>query len=335
MAPKRDKEKSYDKTSSRDRNPFSILESDPQPAPEPSTRQTTPDPETRSTSQASRHSDNLIRIPAKLSTIQSRVLSFKEWPHTNITPQQLAKFGFYHCPDDEDDDLVACFACGIRHCQWDPKWEHYVGELLSLHEENCMWADLLQETQSAMESFENRPITPLRPLTPTLSLIEQSPAQDIGNSADRRSSSPNLSLTSSPRPTYASVLQNPHRSQPPTQPELTPTTKAYRSRSSPTPTATSTPILTVEDLRTRFHNKPSPFKLAGVNQRYTNRDHLSTIATEALSNFLLSALPAFSGFLSDIHKGSYRYLSQDQRFCSRWPTGLHEKNQRQRPTTGP
>src|SRR5690348_1645081 len=42
--------------------------------------------------------EQTIRIITTYSTLSSRELSFKSWPHTNITPQQLARFGFYHDP---------------------------------------------------------------------------------------------------------------------------------------------------------------------------------------------------------------------------------------------
>jgi hypothetical protein len=139
--------------------------------------------------------------------------------------------------------------------------------------------------------------------------------------------------TSSPRPTYASVLNSHRQHQSSTEPQPTLTTFSYSlfslgtpapdDRCSP-PSLTSSPTLTVEDPRNRFHNKASPFKPAGANQKHTNRNHLTVVATEALSNFPLLAFPAFSGFLSNIRKGSYRYPSPDQGFCSRRPTGLHE-----------
>jgi len=47
---------------------------------------------------------------------------------------------------------------------------------------------------------------------------------------------------------------------------------------------------------TRFRNKLLPFQLPQL----TAQCNLATAATKSLSNFLLSALPAFTRFLSDI-----------------------------------
>jgi hypothetical protein len=82
-----------------DQNPFSVLSatsdssstsSDPAPPPQP---RFVP----------SRRSGNirkLIRVSTTYSTSSARAQSFKEWPLANITPQQLAKLGFYHTPQN-------------------------------------------------------------------------------------------------------------------------------------------------------------------------------------------------------------------------------------------
>ncbi|KAJ6041233.1 hypothetical protein N7460_006623, partial [Penicillium canescens] len=95
------------------------------------------------------------------------------------------------------------------------------------------------------------------------------------------------SITSSPQnrqTTYASVLQRPVTSIPqPTPPVQEPFLPAN-------------PILTIEDLHLRFHNKPSPFQFENkTSQRSIKRTRNKTASvTQSLSRFLASALPAFS-----------------------------------------
>lgn len=208
-----------------------------------------------------------------------------------------------------------------------------------------MWADLLRETQSWTEP-PTRPTTPIHhPSTATLSNPEAQ-KRDTENEADVCDQSTILEScsTSSPRPSYASVLKGSRQHSSATESRSSPHTRPHSSFSANTPdpkyrpnqaSPISTPTLTVEDLRNRFHNKPSPFKLAGAHQMPTNRDHLTAVASEALSNFLLSALPAFRDFYLTFTMGSCRHPSQDQRFCSRGPTGPPGRNLRRRPTTGP
>ncbi|KAI2669859.1 hypothetical protein LCP963914a_9879 [Penicillium roqueforti] len=119
------------------------------------------------------------------------------------------------------------------------------------------------------------------------------------------------SITSSPQnqqTTYASVLQRPITSIP-----------------QPTPPAQelflpAKPILTIEDLYLRFHNKPSPFQLENkTSQRSTKRTRNKTAsATQSLSRFLASALPAFSRFLTEMQpKSDTSYPSHPQFHYSR------------------
>jgi hypothetical protein len=78
--------------------------------------------------------------------------------------------------------------------------------------------------------------------------------------------------------TNASVLQQPTRFSPPPR---------------PTP---PNPTLTIEELRRRFHNKPSPFE---IEERKHKRPK-TVAAAQSLSRFLDSALPAFSRFLVEM-----------------------------------
>ncbi|KAF2190304.1 hypothetical protein K469DRAFT_747487 [Zopfia rhizophila CBS 207.26] len=65
------------------------------------------------------------------------------------------------------------------------------------------------------------------------------------------------------------------------------------------------PVLTVQDLITRFRNKLSPFQ----QQPPVLQDDLTAAVTNSLSKFLLSALPASTRFLSDVQEGIYQALT--------------------------
>ncbi|KAE8130654.1 hypothetical protein BDV38DRAFT_266754 [Aspergillus pseudotamarii] len=89
------------------------------------------------------------------------------------------------------------------------------------------------------------------------------------------------------QPTYASVLRHP----PKTSPRL-----ISKPRKSIIPTR---PILTMEDLHRRFHNKPSPFQLETKARKRSARTRNKAVSTtKSLSRFLTSALPALSRFLA-------------------------------------
>jgi hypothetical protein len=80
------------------------------------------------------------------------------------------------------------------------------------------------------------------------------------------------------------------------------------------------PILTIEDLHLRFHNKPSPFHLENkTSQRSIKRTRNKTASvTQSLSRFLASALPAFSRFLTEMQpKSDTSYPSHPQFHYSR------------------
>ena len=102
------------------------------------------------------------------------------------------------------------------------------------------------------------------------------------------------SLAHSHQPTYASVLRH------------STTTSSRSIPEPPEPVLPNRPILTVEDLHCRFYNKPSPFLLESkTRKRSTSRTCNKPVsATNSLSNFLTSALPAFSRFLAEMQPKS-------------------------------
>lgn len=99
------------------------------------------------------------------------------------------------------------------------------------------------------------------------------------------------------QPTYASILKQSVVSMPGSIPSTQkPITPAKPAKS----------VITIEDLHRRFHNKPSPFQLEDKpKQRATKRvRNKSASATQSLSRFLASALPAFSQFLTEMQPKS-------------------------------
>jgi len=91
--------------------------------------------------------------------------------------------------------------------------------------------------------------------------------------------------------TYASVLQRPGPSLP------QPTSKIYQ----PLPSSPKR-TLTIEDLHRRFHNKPSPFQLNKKTSQSSARRarNKNASATQSLTKFLISALPALSQLLAEM-----------------------------------
>lgn len=53
-----------------------------------------------------------------MSTENARLLTFQTWPLTFLSPADLAKAGFYYIGPG---DRVACFACGGKLSNWEPK----------------------------------------------------------------------------------------------------------------------------------------------------------------------------------------------------------------------
>lgn len=53
-----------------------------------------------------------------------RLKSFSKWPFNSeckCTPEKMAEAGFFHCPTDQEPDLVKCFACHKELDGWEPE----------------------------------------------------------------------------------------------------------------------------------------------------------------------------------------------------------------------
>ncbi|KAL2838686.1 hypothetical protein BJX68DRAFT_248700 [Aspergillus pseudodeflectus] len=312
-------------------NPFSLLDSAPQRLTETPTRPSSPRVSTRPSTPQELH-DIVLEIPLELATVQSRLQTFHQWPLAHITPRQLARLGFWHAPSGKDRDSVSCFACDVSVQRWRDV-EHTTAELLALHDDHCVWADLLED----METFPNLPSyeptgqlprtstieTKTEPLSSSSSIQPRHPtteSQEPPQAQEPLQPQVPSNPTPSSRKSYASILKTPlnpptrlkakltsaSQSPGPAAPETpTTTTCRYPSTLSPTRSPIQSPTLTVDDLYSHFHNKPSPFTSADSNNHYfaISQHKLVSTATNALSNFLLSALPAFTGYLSNMQIG--------------------------------
>jgi hypothetical protein len=91
-----------------------------------------------------RNVKQLIRISTTFSTIKTRLTSFSEWTYTQITPQQLAQYGFYHLRHHQPGPVVCCFTCESEHGI--NKDRPYTTEaLLALHHDDCLWTIALRD----------------------------------------------------------------------------------------------------------------------------------------------------------------------------------------------
>ncbi|KAF7251104.1 Inhibitor of apoptosis protein, partial [Varanus komodoensis] len=107
-----------------------------------------------------------------MSSEEVRLLTFKKWPLTFLSPSSLAKAGFYYIGPA---DKVACFACGGQLSNWEPK-DNAMSEHRR-HFPNCsfveqardqprfMVSNLSMQTYAArVGSFKNWPMTvPVQP----------------------------------------------------------------------------------------------------------------------------------------------------------------------------
>ncbi|KAJ6040685.1 hypothetical protein N7444_009590 [Penicillium canescens] len=266
----------------------------------------------------------LVSITYDYSTITARARSFKGIVLAGATPLQLAQNGFYYRPSGVSN-VACCFACqSTKHLstfQCTP-----FEEVQQLHEEDCIWQIISCDLKHHLGTHNKPPSSTTAFSSPKRSTpTADSSTQTTDDSSTKntnldcrsnplpaiidpepqqppRAQSPQLhqtipSITSSPQnqqTTYASVLQRPVTSIPQPSPPVQ------------EPFLPANPILTIEDLHLRFHNKPSPFQLENkTSQRSIKRTRNKTASvTQSLSRFLASALPAFSRFLTEMQRKS-------------------------------
>ncbi|KAL7983288.1 hypothetical protein Chor_000164, partial [Crotalus horridus] len=107
-----------------------------------------------------------------MNTEESRLLTFKTWPLTFLSPTSLAKAGFYYVGPS---DKVACFACGGQLSNWEPK-DNAISEH-QRHFPNCPFVEQIQNSSNLtgfnlgmqnyigrFRTFKNWPVTvPVHP----------------------------------------------------------------------------------------------------------------------------------------------------------------------------
>ena len=260
------------------------------------------------------------------STIAARAVSFHRQVLADVTPLQLAQNGLHCKPSPESGGLAYCFACGSTRPLYTLQ-NNPIEQMQQLHLADCIWQIICRDLKPVFETPDNvthsstasashqRPPPETVPASflpdePSISSIDpvaeqSSTIPEPGTQHPQPTCSAEVSQSPQPlhspcpatstldqRPTYASVLQ---RFKPPLP---QPTSKAYQAAHSLRRT------LTIEDLYRRYHNKPSPFKF-GKKTSKSSADRArarnkNATATQSLTKFLISALPAFSQLLSEM-----------------------------------
>ncbi|XP_077980472.1 baculoviral IAP repeat-containing protein 5-like [Glandiceps talaboti] len=73
----------------------------------------------------------------------SRLATFNDWPfdeNCTCTPDKMAAAGFYHCPTEQEPDLVKCFVCFKELDGWEPNddpWQEHLS-----HSGHCSFLSL-------------------------------------------------------------------------------------------------------------------------------------------------------------------------------------------------
>jgi hypothetical protein len=295
-------------------------------------------------------------ISTTYSTTTARALSFQGQVLNGVTPLQLAQNGFHYQPHVSSGGLACCFACQkfkrLDSFQCVPFQETQLP-----HSRDCLWQAIYNDLKQHSETADTfTPSTNARPPPRSTPLHHASsnsaPLKKITTNASTQTS--NLST-----PTVPTTVENDLYTQPPytttinPEPQLPPTSHApqpHQTIPSVTsshqnqqetyasvlqrpatsipqpiplaeePTLPAKPILTIEDLHRRFHNRPSPFQVKNkTSQRTIKRTrNKSASATQSLSKFLASTLPAFSRFLTEMQpKSDTCYPSHTQVHYSR------------------
>jgi hypothetical protein len=87
-------------------------------------------------------------------------------------PQQQAKLGFFHNPQDAILDKVCCFACGAEVSDFEPTWAFTAQGLMQEHEEDCVWAEMLRDIKLYVVDLQ------MTSLANALSLADSQPSVD-------------------------------------------------------------------------------------------------------------------------------------------------------------
>ncbi|XP_072044508.1 baculoviral IAP repeat-containing protein 5-like [Amphiura filiformis] len=85
----------------------------------------------------------------------NRLASFQDWPfdaNCNCTPEKMAEAGFYHCPTEQEPDLVRCYMCYKELDGWEPHDEPR--EEHKSHSSGCAFLSVKKsETDLTIEEY--------------------------------------------------------------------------------------------------------------------------------------------------------------------------------------
>ncbi|KAJ5047003.1 hypothetical protein NUH16_003506 [Penicillium rubens] len=278
----------------------------------------------------------LVSITYYYSTITARARSFQGMVLTGVTPLLLAQNGFYYQASGVND-LACCFACqSTKHLSTFQRTP--LEEVQQLHEEDCIWQIISCDLKNHLGTPKKPPSLTTAISSPKWSNPTADSSTQTANDSDTKPRTQSTSITSTtakiqlntnldcrsnplpatidpepqrPRPTCSPqllqptpiIISSPHNEQPTYASILQHPTSSPQSTPKPDkPVPPTIPTLTIEDLHRRFHNKPSPFQLEKKRSQRSMKRTGNKIAsaTQSLSRFLASALPAFSRFLTEM-----------------------------------
>ncbi|KAJ2540481.1 hypothetical protein EV175_006229, partial [Coemansia sp. RSA 1933] len=151
-----------------------------------------------SAEERARETKKMLEIRADTS---SRLQTFaaSKWPHMgrvgwNVTPDKLARAGFYFTPEWAGDDTATCAFCGYALAEWepddDPDAEH------ARRAPDCLFFRLTEAQGSSVRSPEKPPVkSPVR--TPVRSPADAAEAADTGRKRQSYHGTPPIEIPSS------------------------------------------------------------------------------------------------------------------------------------------
>ncbi|KAJ2680298.1 hypothetical protein GGI25_000891 [Coemansia spiralis] len=128
------------------------------------------------------------------SDVKGRLATFStsEWPHAgradwNVTPEKLAKAGFYYTPEWPGDDTATCAFCGYALAEWEPDDEPEAEH--ARRAPDCLYFRIDKDAELAASPVKSPVKSPVR--TPVRSPIQpmqqQQPQQQESTNGKRES----------------------------------------------------------------------------------------------------------------------------------------------------
>ncbi|KAK2160670.1 hypothetical protein LSH36_128g04003 [Paralvinella palmiformis] len=88
--------------------------------------------------------------------IHNRLASYSDWPFgedCSCTPEKMAKAGFFHCPTENEPDLVKCYVCLKELDGWEPSDDPWLEH--KRHSGKCPFLDYCNPDCSKKMTIEN------------------------------------------------------------------------------------------------------------------------------------------------------------------------------------